>query len=874
MKRKLLALAVAVIFILGTVATGFAAVAEDVKDTEYEDAVVRLGALNVLTGFPDGTFRPDNPITRAQFAAVAVRLLGLDDAAKYAKGTTQFSDVGADHWASGYINIAVNRGIIKGYPDGTFMPEKEVTYNEAVTMLVRVLGYGPAADSEGTWPANYIAKGAELGVTDGVSFYGGAPAKRGDIALMSDNSLDIPLMERVGYGDEATYEVKEDKTLLTDKIKAETKKAILVATPLVDLNLDDDEISVRLWDDSSEEYETATEEFDVYKDANIDFEAFLGEEVTLWLNKDDEVFFVERETAKKDLVVGQIDEIDADSVTIVFDNGDDDEYDFADSVKVYINLKDDSYDETNLAVGMYVKAILDEDGEIATVVATDWSVGVVEDVDEDDEEIEFKYVEASAFEDNSGDLALEDMEYDLDLSDLEEDMIVYYYSVLVDEDDEIYKFFFETYDKTKVGELEEYKDEDYVVVDGKEYDLAYALVGDNDFADITGLLGDDVKVFFGKDGKVVMIELDTASEEEKDYALVTDVAYDADKYNNYTAYIKLLTASGDIIEYEVSDEAIIKEDTAEIDMDSDTADIDISGNTLTFGYDTDDNGIIDSSEAIDIVENDKEFTTDNGAENTLVKYSLDKDGKIDELEVVGTYRTDQQVDKDDNQIGTDVFADDSTLVFDAYNEKVIKFNDLKDGEKYTIKYVLDDDSLGDAEVIVVYSDLYVEDTEYAVYISKSNIADDQYKLKVMIDGEVKYFNTDMGSDAATVFGTVYKGQIFSLDFDDNKVADADLVNEDTEKFTDEVEDIDVTKNRVKLTTNGYKLFADDVQVYIYELNDDGTVDEVKAAKVRDVKDGQKVNVILDSDGYIEYIFIIDKDVDEDPAVISDIEFQP
>lgn len=885
MKRKLLALAVAVIFILGTVATGFAAVAEDVKDTEYEDAVVRLGALNVLTGFPDGTFRPDNPITRAQFAAVAVRLLGLDDAAKYAKGTTQFSDVGADHWASGYINIAVNRGIIKGYPDGTFMPEKEVTYNEAVTMLVRVLGYGPAADSEGTWPANYIAKGAELGVTDGVSFYGGAPAKRGDIALMSDNSLDIPLMERVGYGDEATYEVKEDKTLLTDKIKAETKKAILVATPLVDLNLDDDEISVRLWDDSAEGYETATEEFDVYKDANIDFEAFLGEEVTLWLNKDDEVFFVERETAKKDLVIGQIDDIDATAgeVTIVFDNGDDDTYDFASSVKVYINLKDSSgtaYDTADLDVGMYVKAILDEDGKIATVVATDWSVGVVEDVDEDDEEIEFKHVKASEFEKDSSDLALEDMEYDLDLSDLEEDMIVYYYSVLVDEDDEIYKFFFETYDKTKVGELEEYKEEDYVVVDGKEYDLAYALVGGNDFADITGLLGDDVKVFFGKDGKVVMIELDTASEEEKDYALVTDVAVETDKYGNETVYIKLLTASGDIIEYEVSDEAIIKEGNTTIDMDSDTAsvawvDSDSDGDkeTLTF------------ANTIHIVENVKEFDDDAGnpanpTANTLVKYSLDKDGKIDELEVVGTWADKDddgvadslRVDKDDNQIGTDVFADDSTLVFDAYNEKVIKFNDLKDGADYTIKYVLDDDSLGDAEVIVVYSNVYVEDTEYAVYISKSNIADDQYKLKVMIDGEVKYFSTDMGSDAV-VFKDVYKGQVFSLDFDDNKVADAAPVTAvPDEKFTDEVEDIDVTKNRVKLKTNGYKLFADDVQVYIYELNDDGTVDEVKAAKVRDVKDGQEVNVILDSDGYIEYIFIIDKDADKEPAVIDVIKF--
>ncbi len=878
--KRILAFVLALVLVLGTVNIAMAA-PSDVEGTRYEEAVSRLVGLNVINGYPDGTFQPGKTITRAEFAVVAVKLLGLGNAAEYGHGPTGFSDVPAEHWASGYVNIAVNRGAIKGYPDGSFRPGNDVSYAEAVTILVRVLGYGPAADDEGAWPANYLAKAAELGVTDDVNFYGYAPARRGDIALMADNSLEIPLMERVGYGDEATYEVKDDRTLLSSKIKSDVVKAKLIATYLVDQGLDEDEIAVLLWDEDDKEYDDE-KVYDIAKNAGVDFEAYLGEEVTLWLNDDDEVFMLERETEEDDIVVGVIDEINDDEITVIDADGDDDEYDLAPGVKVYINFRDEDYDEDDLEAGMYIKGII-EDGDIETVVATRWSVGIVDEADEDDEEIEWKYCNSdSHYEDNDGDLDLEDMHYDLDLDDLEEDMIVYWYSVLVDEKDEEYRFFFEVYDDgTKIGEFEEYKEDDYVVVDGREYDLAYHMAGDYVDDDIADLLGDDVEIFIGKDGRVVMIQLDEEREKDRDYALVTDVSLYEDKYREKTPYIKLLTSSGDIIEYEISDEAVIRvdldgdgryNDVNEM-VDRDVDDYVYAGveNQLTFGS--------SGKDRITIVENVKEFDEgkSNPGKNTLVRYELDRSGCIDELEVVGEalYADDDntRVDKDNDRIGSWLFVESDTLVFDAYNEEVIEFRMLEDGIEYDIKYVDDD---ADLEVLVVYGDNFVEDTEYAIYLSKSYIADDEYRVRAIIDGEEMYINTDMGNDAG-VFDDAEKGEVFSIDLVDGMITEAEPVSALTphrDYMTDRVDDINTSRNRIKLHHYGYFLFADDVRVYEYELDeDDGTVDSVEFAKVRDIDEDQRVNVILDEDGYIEYVYIIDDDVYEEPDVIDDILFE-
>jgi hypothetical protein len=110
----------------------------DVRGHWASEFVLRLAAEGVVAGFPDGTFRPDDPVTRAQFAAIVVR--AFDPAP--VRDPLSFSDVPADHWARAYIDRATQGGFLNGYPDGTFGPARNVTRQEALVALAKGLGLG------------------------------------------------------------------------------------------------------------------------------------------------------------------------------------------------------------------------------------------------------------------------------------------------------------------------------------------------------------------------------------------------------------------------------------------------------------------------------------------------------------------------------------------------------------------------------------------------------------------------------------------------------------------------------------------------------------------------------------------------------------
>lgn len=104
----------------------------------------------------------DKNLTRAQFTALLARLDGKDDVAKAMKTLgTKFTDVTEAHWAKGYISFAAGKDWVKGYPDGTFGPEREVSYAEIATVLVRYLGIDTMGFS---YPVDYVAKAFELGL--------------------------------------------------------------------------------------------------------------------------------------------------------------------------------------------------------------------------------------------------------------------------------------------------------------------------------------------------------------------------------------------------------------------------------------------------------------------------------------------------------------------------------------------------------------------------------------------------------------------------------------------------------------------------------------------------------------------------------------
>ena len=182
--RKVLSIVLVLALVLGSTAFTFGAVPSDVSGTKYEDAVNVLMELDVISGYPDGSYKPAGIVTRGEMAKIIICALGLED---YAAGASSFKDM-AGHWSDKYVAYAASLGIINGYPDGTFKPDNTVSYDEAAKMLVAALGYTEDA-LIGTWPGNWVTKAKVLDIIKGVQS-GPAGANRGDIALMTFETLD------------------------------------------------------------------------------------------------------------------------------------------------------------------------------------------------------------------------------------------------------------------------------------------------------------------------------------------------------------------------------------------------------------------------------------------------------------------------------------------------------------------------------------------------------------------------------------------------------------------------------------------------------------------------------------------------------------
>jgi uncharacterized repeat protein (TIGR02543 family) len=116
------------------------------SDGWYVQAVNYLASRTILSGFPDGTFRPNAPITRAELTAVMSRFFDINDGAG-----NGFADVTDSHWAFRYINNAHNRGWVTGFEDGTFRPNNATIRAEAVTIINRVLSRTPNPETIRYW---------------------------------------------------------------------------------------------------------------------------------------------------------------------------------------------------------------------------------------------------------------------------------------------------------------------------------------------------------------------------------------------------------------------------------------------------------------------------------------------------------------------------------------------------------------------------------------------------------------------------------------------------------------------------------------------------------------------------------------------------
>ncbi len=213
---KVLALVLALTMLVSVAA--FAVSYTDVEaDANYAEAVNVLSDLGLVKGYEDGTFGAEKTLTRAEGTAFVLRLMGLEEAAQSAAGSeTGFSDVPADHWASGYVLTAAQNGVVAGMGDGTFEPDTELTYAQIVKMIVVALGYYPLASELGEWPGNYISAGSQIKLTTGIAGKADEAVTRGTTARLLYTALTIPKMEKKGIGVNATWEAGD--TMILDDL--------------------------------------------------------------------------------------------------------------------------------------------------------------------------------------------------------------------------------------------------------------------------------------------------------------------------------------------------------------------------------------------------------------------------------------------------------------------------------------------------------------------------------------------------------------------------------------------------------------------------------------------------------------------------------
>ena len=148
-----------------------------------------LKTLEIMVGVSNGNMRWDDTVTRAEFTKVATMISSYRKSIALNQRTSPFSDVPYKHWAVGYIRAGVDNGIINGYPDSTFKPEKEVLYEEALTILLKILGYTDS-DCGGSYPSGQYSLANNIDLTEEIDAKLGDKLTRRQVADLLLNALD------------------------------------------------------------------------------------------------------------------------------------------------------------------------------------------------------------------------------------------------------------------------------------------------------------------------------------------------------------------------------------------------------------------------------------------------------------------------------------------------------------------------------------------------------------------------------------------------------------------------------------------------------------------------------------------------------------
>lgn len=532
--RKIISFIVVLSMILGSFMMSFAAPLVDTEDLKCEDAVNLLTELGVVSGYKDGTYRPEKIVTRAEMATLIIKAMNLDE---YATEKSHFSDM-EGHWADPFVAYAASLEFIAGYPDGTFRPDETVSYDEAITMIVQALGYR-GEYLVGGYPAAFITQAKVLGLLKDVDPVK-AGANRGDVAILLYNALPIPF---VSYDKDGAIRPTLNIDSMLVRLGAEP-------IPGAVIGMTGHEFKVDIADKLGAYVDTfyINDENEVIGFGSIESEFIVGDYST-----------------DGTIEVGDVEYKFKDSVSLSgiphFENGEflGHNFDFSSpvenakfAVKISGKYITDIYSVSTWDTGYTIKWDKDLAEELAEDKTFDGKNFIYDEYDEIDHD---KYV----------------IEGVASLDKIKEGHVITYY---VNDNDEVVRI--EVGTKTFTGSVKKISSDNKYTINGATYEIAEG--------GPTVRLGDNGKFYLNFAGKIAFFDLETASAD--DYAIVI-LSNDFDTSGGYdmedVMKIKLLTLDG--------------EKVFVMDEDITTAPgVYISGNVIKYGINK--HGEIDTIEVI------------------------------------------------------------------------------------------------------------------------------------------------------------------------------------------------------------------------------------------------------------------------------------
>ncbi|RNB61726.1 S-layer homology domain-containing protein [Brevibacillus gelatini] len=887
-------------------------------DADMEKTVKRLEALGLVAGYGNGEYGVDKTITRAEFATLIVRARGLEQGAKLAQFNTTYTDVKSTDWFAGFVNVASGEEIVKGFPDKSFKPQNQVTYAEAVTMIVRALGYEPAV--RGVWPNSMISKASELNIAKSITTPNNA-ATRGDIFKMLDNALRVDLMEQVEYGTDVRFEVT-DKTLLTKYLKvtvidmewAHEKDhdsddlPLVTNVPAIGLGkLKANEITL-----NGKDAGLGNTTFKVADGINPN--DFDGQRVQVWIKDDREDTIVWMEGSEdEEVILDRLDEFTLNGKTTDGKNLSSSDlndlkvsldasgktYRFNKNSKITYNFKrySDPVDALKEIIAdndsFGVKVVLNSDNEIAYMHVIDdtqmnkntkvkYGSEVIGKIDADKKKITNldtgKFNELDDKEEGKDFLVFLDGK-PAKLSDLKEgDVYSVYYA---DGDkDKLLVFANRTVVEGKVDKVVSRNSNDYrLTVGDKTYriykEVTYSENGNKDVKDIDGsnwdvisnLDSETVKLYLDASGRVRHIETKDPIDDRKQKAIVVKAVHENTSKDTYD--FTVLTQKGKKLALSLEKEDIYNHEGKHYGRDG-----------------------MDTNELLEILQPSKDDSI------ALLEVTLDSEGEVDKVKILDSKLIkssgsawDKLADETDDVVG-DYEVTDKTAIFkmtgeldtsakrpELKNPGVVKFKDIADEDDLTVYYSVDEDKDEVEAIFVVDGEGFSSDTYYGV-VTELNSAGKQDSIKVITkDGDTvttKEYKLDDDREELTDRG-IKRGDFiaFQLNSDDEVVVDDVIEVVDNKAIDDEdnvklleqskwkkasIEKLTVARvDKVDGNTITYKV-SDDETRKLYTKSSTAFIDTYDDFEAEDgVEEGDYIVLLdsseIDGDRY-DYVLIV------------------